>query len=185
MPALSFSRIGDGWREGVFQLVLSEESGQAALHMELPMNVGGISPEDYTASLFVGDRIASRGPFVRAASVVRLRARGVGPATTVHVTLVEEDGTSWSAPVRLEPGDWRDIAVPLRNFRIARGVKLPQGYPSNWNYWIEPAVGRGRPGDTLRLTEVERLQLSLRATDARGAVPGSFGFEIESIELVP
>ncbi|HEX6589136.1 MAG TPA: hypothetical protein VF039_08940, partial [Longimicrobiales bacterium] len=181
---LAFSRIGDGWREGVFRVAVSAQTGEPALHLELPVNVGGISPEDYTTSLFVGDRIAARGESVNGAEAVRLRIRGVGPSQIVHVTLVEDDGTSWSAPVNVWGTEWRDIVVPLDRFRIARGVKLPQGFPSNWNYWIEPAAGRGDPEDRMRMNEVERLQLSLRAADAGDAAAGTYGYEVESVELL-
>ena len=184
VDSLSFSRIGDGWREGVFRVATSSATGDPALHVELPMNVDGISPDDYTTSLFVGPRVAARGESIGRASSVRARIRGVGPRQTVHVTLVEEDGTSWSAPVTLRGSEWQTVTLPLRDFRIARGVKLPQGYPSNWNYWIEPANGRGGPNDRIRLAEIERLQLSLRAADADGAAPGTYGYEVESIELV-
>ncbi|HEX6590360.1 MAG TPA: hypothetical protein VF039_15240, partial [Longimicrobiales bacterium] len=124
---LAFSRIGDGWREGVFRVALAEPTGEAALHLELPMNVGGISPEDYTTSLFVGDRIASRGESIDHADAVRLRIRGIGDHQVVHVTLVEDDGTSWSAPVAVWGTEWRELVIPLERFRGARGVKLPQG----------------------------------------------------------
>ena len=43
---LSFSRVGDGWREGIFRVVPSTASGEPAIHLELPVNVGGISPEE-------------------------------------------------------------------------------------------------------------------------------------------
>jgi hypothetical protein len=180
---LSFSRVGDGWREGIFRVLPSTATGEPVIHLELPVNVGGISPEDYTMSLFVGDRVAARGESIARSSGVRLRARGVGPSQAVHVTLVENDGTSWSAPVTLEGDVWRDIEIPLRDFRIARGVKLPQGYPSNWNYWIEPAGGRGSVGDRIRLEEVERLQLSLQRVEGVVVEAGTYGVEVERVSL--
>ena len=181
---LAFSRIGDGWREGVFRVATSALSGVPVLHLELPMNVNGISPEDYTTSLYVGDRVAARAASSGGAEAVRLRIRGVGEHQLVHVTLVEEDGTSWSAPVNVWGTEWRELTVPLDRFRIGRGIKLPQGFPSNWNYWIEPASGRGGVTDRIRLHEIERLQLSLRAADAGDAEPGTYGYEVEAVELV-
>jgi hypothetical protein len=148
------------------------------------MNVNGISPEDYTTSLYVGDRVAARQETIAGVTGIRLRMRGVGASQVVHVTFVEEDGTSWSTPVTLRGTDWQTITIPLHELRVARGVKLPQGFPSNWNYWIEPAEGRGGAGDSIRWPEVERLQLSLRAADARGVEAGQFGYEVESVELV-
>jgi hypothetical protein len=101
----------------------------------------------------------------------------------VHVTLMEKDGTSWSAPVAADSA-WVERTIPLRDFRVARGVKLPLGYPGTWNYWVTPAAGRGGSGDAIRRADVERLQLSLRSADAPGAEPGSHGVEVESVVLL-
>ena len=67
---------------------------------------------------------------------------------------------------------------------VARGVKLPQGYPGTWNYWVEPAAGRGGAGDFMRLADIERLQLSLRREPGMDLRPGSYGVEVESVDLV-
>ncbi|HEU4885223.1 MAG TPA: hypothetical protein VFT45_23375 [Longimicrobium sp.] len=147
------------------------------------MNVDGISPDDYTTSLLVMDRIAGRGETAAGATGVRVRLRGVGPRQTLHLTLMEADGTSWSAAVETD-GTWSDRTIPIADFRIARGVKLPQGYPGTWNYWVEPAGGRGGAGDRIRLPQIERLQLSLRREPGMDVQPGTYGVEVESVELV-
>ncbi|HEX6372130.1 MAG TPA: hypothetical protein VF006_24615 [Longimicrobium sp.] len=180
---LAFSRIGDGWRQGIFRIVPSRASGEAALHFALPVDVDGINPEDYTTSLLVMDRMAGRAETAAAATGVRVRLRGVGPRQTLHVTLMEADGTSWSAAVAID-STWSERTIPIGDFRIARGVKLPQGYPGTWNYWVEPAGGRGGPGDALRLPQVERLQLSLRREPGMDVRPGTYGVEVESVTLV-
>jgi hypothetical protein len=97
----------------------------------------------------------------------------------LHVTLVEQDGTSWSAPLPLDSA-WGEHSIPLAAFKLSRGVTLPLGYPGQWNYWIEPASGRGGAGDALKLANVERLQLSLRKDDVTAAL---YGVELESIRL--
>lgn len=180
---LAFSRIGDGWRQGIFRIVSSQASGEPALHFTLPVNVDGINPDDYTTSLVVMDRIAGRGETASAATGVRVRLRGTGPRQTLHVTLMEADGTSWSAAVETD-GAWSERTIPIGDFRIARGVKLPQGYPGTWNYWVEPAAGRGGPGDRIRLPQIERLQLSLRREPGMDVQPGTYGVEVESVALV-
>ena len=108
--------------------------------------------------------------------------RGVGPRQVLHVTLVERDGTSWTAAVAADSA-WAERAVPLADFRVGRGVMLPNGYPGNWNYWIPPASGRGGPGDAVRLEQVERLQLSLRREGSAAPPPGTYGVEVESVAL--
>ncbi|HEY0019280.1 MAG TPA: hypothetical protein VGC13_23465 [Longimicrobium sp.] len=180
---LAFTRIGDAIRTGIFSIVPSAQTGDAALHLELPVNVGGLSPDDYTASLVVRDRVAPRAETLARATGVRIRLRGVGPRQTLHLTLMEQDGTSWSAAISPDT-TWSERVIPITGFRAARGVKLPLGYPGTWNYWVEPAAGRGGPGDAPRLPELERLQLSLRREPGMDVQPGTYGVEVESVTLM-
>lgn len=182
-PLLAFSRIGDGWRQGIFRIVSSAATGEPAFHLELPVGIDGIDPDDYTASLVVKDRIAGRAETVARATGVRVRLRGIGPRQRLWVTLMEKDGTSWSAS--LEVGsEWAERTLSIANFHAARGVKLPQGFPGTWNYWVGPAEGRGGAGDSIRLPDVERLQLSLRREAGMRIAPGTYGVEVESITLL-
>jgi hypothetical protein len=180
---LVFTRIGDAIRQGIFRVVPSGASGEAALHLELPVNVGGFNPEDYTASLVIGDRIASRSLNAAIANALRVKLRGIGPHQLLYVTLMEKDGTSWSATLSPD-STWSEQTIPLSSFKIARGVKLPLGYPGTWNYWVDPASGRGVAGDSLRIADVERLQLSLRREEGLKILPGTYGVEVESVSLL-
>lgn len=183
-PSLAFTRIGDAGREGMFRVVPSGASGEPALHLGLPVAADPReNPEDYTASLVVADRIASRGETIAAATAVRIRLRGVGAPQRIRLTLMERDGTSWSAAIDPDT-TWADTTIPLSAFRTARGVKLPLGYPGRWNYWVPPAAGRGGSGDSVRLLLVERLQLSLRAEPGARERPGVQAVEVESVTLV-
>ncbi|MDQ6926232.1 MAG: hypothetical protein M3154_08345 [Candidatus Eremiobacteraeota bacterium] len=100
----------------------------------------------------------------------------------LHVTLVEHDGTSWGAPVTLD-SVWAEDVIPLTAFTPVRSVMLPEGFPGTWNYWVGPAAGRGRAHDALRLAQIERVQLSLRATDGGPRASGAAGVEVESVTL--
>jgi hypothetical protein len=179
---MSFTRIGDAGRQGIFRVVTSEVTGEAAFHLELPV-MGEWSPEDYTASLVIKDRITARAASVGAAKSIKLRLRGVGPSQVLHVTLVERDGTSWSAPVRVA-AQWSERTIPLSDFKMARSVKLPQGFPGQWSYWLPAADGRGGAGDALRVAAVERLQLSLRKEPNVAVRAGEYGIELENIVLL-
>lgn len=176
---LAFTRIGDDIRRGLFRVVTSLRSGAPAFHLELPV-INAASPDDYSASLVVEDRIAARKETIALARGLTLQLRGLGARQVLHVTLVEQDGTSWSAPVVVD-SSWSERTIPLEDFAIARGANLPLGYPGRWNYWTGPAEGRGAPGDRLRPGKVERLQLSLRAEAGVRVEPGSYGVEIESV----
>jgi hypothetical protein len=144
----------------------------------------GWSPPDYTASLVVKDRIASRGESITGAAALQLRLRGLGARQTLHVTLMEDDGTSWTTGVSVD-SSWTERSVPLSSFRAGRGVLLPQGFPGEWSYWVGPAAGRGGSGDRPRLERIERLQLSLRREPGVAITAGGYGVEVEWVRLGP
>jgi len=176
---LTFSRIGDAGRTGLFRLGLSDATGRPVFHLELPVHRNGEALDDYTASLVVQDRIRARREAIASADAVRIRLRGLGPHQVLHVTLMEDDGTSWTAAVPADSA-WSEQSLPLSAFTIGRGVLLPEGFPGEWNYWVGPAAGRGGAADRLRVGHVERLQLSLRREAGVAVTPGSYGVEVES-----
>ena len=179
---LAFSRIGDAGRRGLYRLPFSEVTGRPVFHFELPVDARGAGLADYTASLVVKDRIKARQETIGGAAELRVRLRGLGPRQVLHLTLMEDDGTSWSAAVPVD-SIWSEQTVPLSAFSVGRGVLLPEGFPGEWNYWVGPAAGRGDRGDRPRLDRVERLQLSLRREDGLTATPGSYGVEVEWVTL--
>ena len=179
---LTFTRIGDAGRRGLFRVGLSEATGQPVFHLELPVDASGWSPPDYAASLVIADRIWARQETIAGADSVWLRLRGLGPRQVVHLTLMEDDGTSWSAALPVD-STWSERSLPLAAFTSSRGVLLPQGFPGEWNYWVGPAAGRGGVGDRPRLEHLERLQISLRREDGLTVTPGGYGVEVEWIAL--
>ena len=182
VPRLAFSRIGDAVRQGIFRVVSSFATGEPVIQLYMP-KVKGYSPEDYTASLLIAERMQARAADAGRATGVRLRARGLVPGQVLHVTVVEKDGTGWSAAVPLDPS-WGERTIPLSAFRPAPAVMLPEGYPGEWNYWMPPADGRGGPGDTIHVADVERIEFSLRRADGVQNGPMVPGVEIEWATLV-
>jgi hypothetical protein len=179
---LAFSRIGDAGRSALFRIAHSEVTGRPVFHLELPAQAGGPEGNDYTASLVVLDRVRARREAIAGAAEVRVRLRGLGPSPVLHVTLMEDDGTSWIAAIPADSA-WADRAVPLTAFVAGRGVLLPEGFPGEWNYWVAPAAGRGGSADRPRLDHLERLQLSLRRGEGVAATPVTYGVEVESVVL--
>lgn len=184
---LAFTRIGDAGRQGIFRIVSSAATGEPVLHLEWPEVPRNEPLDDYTASLVVDRRIASRGASMGSASAVRVRLRGLAPRDAVTISLMERDGTTWSATVVSDTA-WTDRIIPLASLRPSRGVQLPLGFPGRWNYWVGPARGRGGAGDHLLPPAIERLQLSLRPF-ARPSAAATVreprhGVEVESIVLV-
>jgi hypothetical protein len=179
---LSFSRIGDAGRRGLFHVGLSEVTGRPVFHVALPVDSSGRGLPDYTASLVITSRIRARQETIAGADAVRLRLRGLGPRQVLHITLMEDDGTSWSTAVPVDSA-WTEPSLPLAAFAIGRGVLLPQGFPGEWNYWVGAAEGRGGKADRPRVDHLERLQLSLRREDGGAIPPGGYGVEVEWVTL--
>jgi hypothetical protein len=179
---LAFSRIGDAGRRGLFRVGLSGATGEPVFHLARPVDSSGRSPPDYTASLLIADRIRARRETITGAKAVRLRLRGLGSRQVLHVTLMEDDGTSWTRAVSVD-STWGEQRLPLADFAVGRGVKLPQGFPGEWNYWVGPADARGGAGDRPRLGRLERLQLSLRSEAGAVALPDGYGVEVEWVSL--
>jgi len=164
IPKLVYTRIGDAVRRGIFKSMPETDRDPPALRLMFPLSLDRLL-EDYTASLSVKDRVRDRAAHVATASALRIQARGTGSEQPFFVTLVEADGTSWSRRLELA-AEWRTVDVPLTELALAHGVKLPLGYPERWNYWVSPAKGRGAPGDSPRLAEIERVQISFRPSGA-------------------
>src|SRR2546425_1143216 len=174
---LAFTRIGDAGRRGLFRVALSPATDQPIFPLELPVD----SP-DYTASLVVKSRVLARHETINDGREIRLRLRGLGARHTLHVTLMEDDGTSWTAALPID-SSWSEQVIPLGRFTIGRGVLLPEGFPGEWNYCVGPAAGRGDVTDRPRLEHLERLQLSLRRENGITAKPGTYGVEVESVKI--
>jgi hypothetical protein len=181
MDELASTRVGDDIRHGILRLTPSTDTGQAALQVTLPLSLDS-TLADYTVSLVIKDRIAARRQDLKSAYALRARVRGIGEGQEAFLTLVEADGTSWGT--RLAVGArWEDVLVLVDQMRVCRGVMLPEGFPGHWNYWSEPAVGRGGPADRVTMEEVERLQISMRP--ARGRPPATDpALQIESVTLL-
>jgi len=179
---LTFTRIGDAGRRGLFHVGMSGATGRPVFHVALPVDSSGFSPPDYTASLVIADRVRARQETIAGAESVRLRLRGLGPSQVLHVTLMEDDGTSWSAALLVD-STWTERSLGLGAFAARSGVLLPQGFPGDWNYWVGPADGRGGRTDRPRLDHLERLQLSLRREDGAAIPPGRYGVEVEWVSL--
>jgi hypothetical protein len=181
---LVYTRIGDTGRGGVFKNMPATDTDPAALRLMFPLSLDrGL--DDYTASLAIKDRIADRRPHLADAKAISIKARSARPGQGIVVTLLEADGTAWSARLSLAPA-WQELRVPLDELQIAQGVLLPLGYPGRWNYWSSPAKGRGAPRDGPHLATVEHVQISFRPSLAgpKSAEPGPDDWaDIASITL--
>jgi hypothetical protein len=138
-------------------------------------------PEDFTASLYIGDRVSERARTLPGARSIHIRLKAVAAPSVIRLTLVEKDGSAWSEKV-FATTQWTEVVVPIASLRSARSVMLPQGYPGNWSYWLSPPTSKAG----IDLTQVERLQFSLRKADFENndSVPASqSAVAIEAVSL--
>jgi hypothetical protein len=153
---LSVSRSGES-RNRIAKLVEGSQPGTTAYPFGVPT---GPMADDFTASLYVGDRLAARGARIAVAKAVHLRLKGIVAPSVIRLTLVERDGSGWSGKI-FAPSRWTDVVVPIASLRSAKSAMVPQGYPGTWSYWLSPPAGR----TSIDLAQVERLQFSLRKDD--------------------
>lgn len=179
-PHLTWTRIGDGGRRGLFSIE-RDRTGSAQLAFRLPVDRNGWSPDDYTVSLSIGERIRARGVWMTTPLSVRVEVEALQPGQVLHLTLVERDGTAWTRPIQVTAAG-NEVTIPLNELAIGRGVSLPQGFPGQWNYGFGPAQRRGGADDRPRPEQFERLQLSVRKGDAGTAT--EYGFRVRRIALV-
>jgi hypothetical protein len=156
IPNLAVSRSGES-RNRTAKAVEGSQPGTSAFPLSFPSER---MAEDFTASLYIGDHVSDRGAAISRATSIRVRLRAVAAPSVIRVTLVEKDGSAWSAKV-FASLEWKDVVVPISSLRPARSAMLPQGYPGTWSYWLSPPAGR----DAIDMAQVERLQFSLRRPD--------------------
>jgi hypothetical protein len=183
IAALVYTRIGDTVRRGLSRSMPATATDPAALRLTYPLTIDR-TLDDYTASLAVKTRIVERRAHLAKVPVLRFKARGAGEGRSVHLSLVEADGTAWSKRLTLT-SEWSEQTVPLDQLTIAQGVKLPLGYPERWNYWTPPAKGRGAAGDRVNPAAIEHVQISFRrdAPPPRNASADDSWADIASIAL--
>ena len=75
MGFLAFTRIGDGGRQGVYDVIPNTDNGRTAIRLYLPLKTDP-SLDDYTMSLPVKKKIKARQKNMQNASGITIRARG-------------------------------------------------------------------------------------------------------------
>jgi len=174
---LAVSRSGES-RNFVAKLIEGSQAGAKAYPLgyaskEMPM--------DFTASLYIGDRVSARGPGIAGAKSVKVRLKGVLAPSVLRLTLVERDGAAWSGKV-FASDQWKDVVIPIASLRSSKSVMLPQAYPGTWSYWLSPPPG----ATAIDVAKVERVQFSLRRDDF-GTIasidPAQAAVAIESVSL--
>jgi hypothetical protein len=156
VPFLSVSRSGES-RNRIAKTVEGSQPKSEAFPLSSPTER---MADDFTTSLYIGDRVSDRGTKIADAKSVHVRLKGLVAPSVMRLTLVEKDGSAWSEKV-FASQKWKEVVVPIGAFRSAKSTMVPQAYPGTWSYWLSPPAGR----DSIDLAQVERLQFSLRKSD--------------------
>jgi hypothetical protein len=181
-PRLSFVRPGEQYRAPFFQIVPGESGDESALSLAVP-ELGKDTPERYAAAIYIGDKVAARKTDALRADRLDIRLRAAeGARKMLQVTLIEQDGSAWSASV-IAGNSWSTVTVPLANLQISRSIHIPSPYPGLWNYWRESPPRRGLAGDRIHPEDVERLQLTVTPITGDNAGDDAKGAAVESIQL--
>jgi hypothetical protein len=179
---LSFVRPGEQYRMPFFKIAPGESADESALSLALP-DLGKDTPQQYAAALFIGDIVAARKSDAPRANSVEIKLHAVGGARkTILVTLIEQDGSAWSASA-VAGSSWSTVRVPLEKFRLSRSIHIPSPYPGLWNYWRESPPRRGLADDRIRVQDVERLQLTVTPNSGDSQGDDARGAAVESIRV--
>ena len=177
---LSFVRPEETVRNGLFNIVPGSGAGEVALRFGVP-DLGKNTPELYAAEFYIGDAIAARNASRATTLGITLKSAG-GTHRNLDVTLIEKDGTSWSASVAAG-STWASVSVPLSDLHISRSIFIPSPFPGLWDYWRETPEHRGGEGDRIHLENVERLQLTVHRDERNTVTDNAAGVAVESVWL--
>jgi hypothetical protein len=177
IPFLSVSRSGEA-RNRVAKAVDGSEPGSEAYPLAYPT---ALMADDFTSSLYIGDRVSARGEEIKGAKTIHIKLKGLAAPSVLRLTLVEKDGCAWSTKI-FASERWKEVTVPVDSLRAAQSAMVPQAYPGTWSYWLSSPPGR----NSIDIANVERLQLSLRKSDFGGIAsvdPSQATVAIESVSL--
>jgi hypothetical protein len=177
---LSFVRPGEQYRTAFFRIEPGESGDESALRLDVP-DLGKDTPARYAAMLYIGDQVAARRADAPRAERLDIKLRATGGARkTLQVTLIEQDGAAWSAPL-IAGSTWSTVTVPFADLKISRSIHIPSPYPGLWNYWRESPPRRGLAGDRVHFEDVERLELTVTPNSGAHAGEDAAGAAVESI----
>lgn len=163
------------WRRG-FQssYVTGEKPGQLILRLNAD-NLKGVEAMGFQYS-FVEKRkgrISEMGAFTK--MVVRARTESTQPISAT-VALVNSKSQSFSSKIELN-GEFRDIEIPLTNFKIGASLLMPRPYPGFLPLFFS---GSGS-NESLKLSEMEKIELTVASDLPAIEKEKSFSVEVEGI----
>ncbi|HLG41611.1 MAG TPA: hypothetical protein VI461_18165 [Chitinophagaceae bacterium] len=170
------ARIYPGFRRG-FQssYITGEKAGQLILRL----NTTELSA-DHTIGFqhFFGDKLQGRITEISSFDklIIRTRTTETQPVKA-KITLTDKDAFSYSATITLTNA-FRDIEVPLTNLSVDSVLLLPRPYPNFLPLWF-----KGSGPSSFKLSEMEKIQVTIGADIPEAEFKKPYNMEVESIWL--
>ncbi|MBD1396028.1 cellulase family glycosylhydrolase [Pontibacter sp. JH31] len=164
------------WRSDERQLITAEKPGQLILKLsnkDLNMNEHVLGWQHYFADKLEGRR-SELAEFQKL--VLRARTDSKEPIQ-VKVTLISTEATAYGASITLH-NTMQEMAIPLSALKPDKFMLLPRPYPGFHPFWFQ-AAGIG----SFRLSQIEKIEVSLGQGIAPEHYDKPYSFEIESIWL--
>ena len=139
-------------------------------------------PQDVSCRYIFGRETDGRIDDFGKCQTLCVRCRAIRKSTThFGITLMEKDGSSWSAAVPVTE-QWNEICIPLSQFAFTKAAMLPRGW-SGHSYWLTTPANRGGKNDKLHIENAESLQISIGTRFLQDYNDGTCAIELENISL--
>ncbi len=165
------------WRNrGVrMQTISTDDAGQMAIRVTADHSIPYSQAPGW--QIYVADRLSGRISDVTSGSRLVIRAKSNHPQDTrLNVILVEKNGTSFGATVKLSRG-LENLSLPLSAFRPDSMMLLPRPFPGFLPLWFK--ADSRQPPD---LRDLQAVQFVMRSA-SDSAARDTCDFEIESAWL--
>ena len=164
-------------RNGGAQFVAGEETGELTFRASSPAIKQG---QVIGFQLFVGDKIKNRLPEVSAYSKVIIRARlQSGQTGKLKLKLIANDASAYGTAVNLT-SEFKDIEVPLSDFKPDSTLLLPRPYPGFLPLWFKASSFSG-----LSIPKLDKLEITAGGDLSPDQYNKPIGIEVETITLEP
>jgi hypothetical protein len=164
-------------RNGGVQFISGEQTGQLALSIS---STKIQKDQEMGMQLYIADKLKNRLQEISSFSKVVVRARlQSGRQAKLRVALISADAASYAAYVNLSD-HFKDIEIPLTEFKPDSSMLLPRPYPGFLSLWFKASSFTG-----FNLLKADKLEITTGSELKDMQYNNPFGIEIESVLLEP
>jgi len=164
-------------RNGGAQFTAGEETGQLTFSANLPALKQG---QVMGFQLYIGDKIKNRLPEVATYSKILIRGRlQSGQSGKLKLALINNDASAYGISVNLTD-KFKDIEIPLSEFKPDSSLLLPRPYPGFLPLWFKASSYSG-----LSVSKLDKLEITAGDDLPPEIYNKPFGIEVESVSLEP